>query len=115
MVSTLEGMLFDRMNEEAGDEIDLRHTGKKPGVMGRAFLGVAEVDSPVFQRFTQLFTQARDAAENNTFDDIREIQEKHEALKAWAKSSGRSLASKPTLSSEDRRTTSSSLNPINST
>jgi len=91
MVSTLEGMLFDRMNEEAGDEIDLRHTGKKPGVMGRAFLGIAEVDSPVFQRFTQLFTQARDTAENNTFDDIREIQEKHEALKAWAKSSGRSL------------------------
>jgi len=91
MVSTLEGMLFDRMNEEAGDSIDLRLTGKKPGAMGRAFLGVAEIDSPIFQRLTQLFTSARDSAENNTFEDIREVQEKHKALVDWARSKGKSV------------------------
>lgn len=91
MISNLEGMLFDRMNEEAGDEIDLSQTGKKPSMLSSNFLGISEIDSPIFQRFTQLFTSARDKAENETFEDISTIQEKHKALTEWAKSRGMSM------------------------
>tara|TARA_R100001463_G_scaffold26997_5_gene62826 strand:+ start:8992 stop:13365 length:4374 start_codon:yes stop_codon:yes gene_type:complete len=90
MISNLEGMLFDRMNEEAGSEIDLKQTGKKPGMWAN-FLGVSEVDSPVFKRLTSLFTASRDKAENDTFEDFSVIKEKHAALKEWAKSRGKNI------------------------
>lgn len=88
--NTLEGLMLDRMNEEAGDEIDLKHTGKKPGTMGRLLYGVADVASPVFQRFTQLFTTARDQAEQDMFEDIARIKDADKGLEEWAKEKGMS-------------------------
>lgn len=86
--NTLEGLMLDRMNEEAGDNIDLKYTGKKPGMMGRLLYGVADVASPVFERFTQLFTTARDQAEQDMFEDIARIKEADKDLEAWAKENG---------------------------
>lgn len=84
----LEGLMLDRMNEEAGDEVDLKHTGKKPGMMGRLFYGIASSDSPIFQRFSKLFTTARDQAESDTFEDIAYIKRVDKEFIGWAKSNG---------------------------
>jgi hypothetical protein len=90
-ISTLEGMVLDRMNEEAGEDIDLMRTGKKPGMMESKFMGLSEIDHPIFQRFNQLFTTARDVAERNLFEDIELIKTNTNALKEWADSKGMSL------------------------
>lgn len=90
-ISTLEGMILDRMNEEAGDDIDLMRTGKKPGMMESKFMGLSEIDHPIFQRFNQLFTTARDVGERNLFEDIELIKNTTEGLKKWASSKGMSL------------------------
>lgn len=90
-ISTLEGMILDRMNEEAGEDIDLMRTGKKPGMMESRFMGLSEIDHPIFQRFNQLFTTARDVAERNLFEDIELIKTNTNALREWADSKGMSL------------------------
>jgi len=88
MKADLETMIIDRAQEEAGGDIDFKQPGKNPGIIGRLLYGIAEVDNPIFQRFTELFTRSRDVAEEKTFLDIDLMKEKHKALKADATRKG---------------------------
>lgn len=85
----LINLMTNRASEQAGE--DLTNVGKAQGTFGRLFYGIADVDSPIFRRFTDLFTSARDAAEKDTYDAISMIKSHHSNLETWASSNGLSM------------------------
>lgn len=82
----LMNIMEDRVSEQAGE--DITGTAKNQGVLAKMFYGIAEIDSPIFRRLTQLFTKARDEAEQEVFEAIDLVEGKHKALEEWAKNKG---------------------------